>query len=121
MWSKYKARKTCIDGIWFDSKKESQRYVYLRDAQKRGDIRNLRMQVKYTLIPAQYETDRIGRMAGKIRGRLLEREVSYIADFVYIDENGVEVVEDVKGMRTPSYKIKRKLMLYMHGIRITEV
>ena len=121
MWNKYRARKTTIDNITFDSKKEAMRYVFLRDSQKRGDISHLQMQVKYVLIPAQYECDRTGRFAGKIRGRLLEREVSYRADFVYIDGNGREVVEDVKGMRTPEYRIKRKLMLFIHGIRITEV
>lgn len=121
MWSKYRAKKTEVDGIIFDSKKEAMRYMYLRDSQKRGDISNLQIQVKYVLIPAQYECDRTGRLAGKIRGRLLEREVSYRADFVYTDADGREVVEDVKGMRTPAYKIKKKLMLFVHGIRITEV
>lgn len=123
MWgvNKYRAKKTEVDGILFDSKREATRYIYLRDAQKRGEISNLRMQVKYLLIPAQYEQDRTGRMAGRIRGRLLEREVSYIADFVYINEDGEEVVEDVKGMRTAAYTIKRKLMLKVYGIRIVEV
>lgn len=120
MWSKYKAKKTEIDGIIFDSKREANRYMYLRDSQKRGDIWNLQMQVKYVLIPAQYEHDRTGRMSGKIRGRLLERECSYYSDFEYDDEDGHHV-EDVKGVKTPAYAIKRKLMLHVHGIRITEV
>lgn len=123
MWgvNKYRAKKTTVDNVTFDSKREATRYIYLRDAQKRGEISNLRMQVKYLLIPAQYEQDRTGRMAGRIRGRLLEREVSYIADFVYINEDGEEVVEDVKGMRTAVWVLKRKLMLYVHNIRVWEV
>lgn len=121
MWNKYKAKKTQVDGIWFDSKKEAQRFIYLRDSMKRGDISDLQMQVKFLLIPAQYEHDRTGRLSGKIRGRLLEREVTYKADFVYKDANGNEVVEDVKGVRTPVWKIKRKLMLYVHNIRVVEV
>ena len=62
-----------------------------------------------------------GKVCGKIKGRLLEREISYRADFQYIDKDGNLVVEDVKGMRTKEYVLKRKMMLYFHGIRITEV
>lgn len=121
MWSKYRAKRTEVDGISFASKKEAVRYMYLRDAQKRGDITDLQMQVKYILIPAQYEEDREGKRSGKIKGRLIERECSYFADFQYRDARGNLIVEDVKGMRLPAYKIKKKLMLYIHGIRITEV
>ena len=121
MWSKYKAKKTTIDGLTFDSKAEANRYLYLRDSQKRGDIRNLRLQVKYVLIPAQYEEEREGKKAGKIKRRLLEREVSYRSDFEYDDMNGNHIVEDVKGMKTKEYILKRKMMLYFFGIRITEV
>jgi hypothetical protein len=53
------------------------------------------------------------------RGKLLEREVAYIADFVYT-EDGKRIVEDSKGFKTKDFIIKRKLMLYMHGIRIKE-
>ena len=75
-------------------------------------IRDLRRQVKYVLIPSQHE--------GQYK-KLLERECSYIADFVYTDvESGKEVVEDTKGVRTDAYKIKRKLMLFKYGIRIKE-
>ena len=54
------------------------------------------------------------------KGKLLERECAYIADFVYT-ENGKIVVEDTKGLRTKDYIIKRKLMLYVHNIRVREV
>jgi hypothetical protein len=81
------------------------------------------MQVKYVLIPAQYETyERYGKKGQRLKDgqRVLEKECSYIADFVY-EENGIEVVEDTKGIKTKDYIIKRKLMLYVHGIRVKEV
>ena len=92
----------------FDSKKEKHRAFELKMLEKKGIIQNLRMQVKYELIPSQY-----------ISGKCVERSCSYIADFVY-KEDGKEVVEDVKGMRTNEYIIKRKLMLYIHKIKIKE-
>lgn len=118
--SKYGAKKTLVDGIEFDSKKEAKRYSELKLLEKAGIIQDLRMQVKYLLIPAQREPDTVGKRGGRIRGKLLEREVSYVADFVY-EENGKTVVEDTKGMRTKEYILKRKMMLYVHGIRIREV
>ena len=104
MSSKYRNRKTVIDGITFDSKKEGQRYQELKLLQRAGKIRNLRMQVEFELIPKQ---------AG-------ERACKYKADFVY-HLAGEMVVEDVKGKRTREYIIKRKLMLWRHGIKIVEV
>lgn len=119
-YSKYKAQKTSINGITFDSKKEAGRYQELCVLEKAGIIRNLRLQVKYVLIPAQREPDTIGPRGGRKQGKLIEHEVSYIADFVY-EENGQTVVEDTKGVKTPEYIIKRKLMLWVHGIRVKEV
>lgn len=120
--SKYGAEKVTIDGITFDSKKEANRYRELKILEKIGEITNLQMQVKYVLIPAQREPDTVGKRGGIIKGKLIEREVSYIADFVYRDiKTGAWVIEDTKGMRTHEYIIKRKLMLYRHGIRIKEV
>lgn len=103
------------------SKKEHYRSATLQMMQRAGAIANLREQVKYELIPAQY-----GKCGKDFKGRttraLLERACSYIADFVYTDcKTGQTIVEDTKGMRTREYVIKRKLMLYMHGIRIKEV
>lgn len=106
---KYKNKKVVIDGITFDSKKEAARYKELKTLEKSGVISNLQRQVKYVLIPAQREDK-----------KLIERECSYYADFVYI-RDGEQVVEDTKGVRTPEYIIKRKLMLYVHKIRIKEV
>lgn len=108
---KYKNRKVMIDGIKFDSKKEANRYQELKLMQRAGIIRDLQRQVKYVLIPSQKGDD----------GRVIERPCTYIADFVYIDENGKTVVEDTKGYRTNDYKIKRKLMLYIHGVKINEI
>ena len=119
---KYNAKKVEVDGITFDSKKEYRRYLELKALEKAGIIKNLERQVKYTLIPAQREPDTIGSRGGVKKGKLIERECSYYADFVYtIKETGETVVEDVKGMRTPEYKIKRKLMLYIHNIKIKEI
>lgn len=112
--NKYNAQKCKINGSVYDSRKEAQRYQVLLLLQKSGQISDLERQKKYVLIPAQRDED----------GKLIEREVAYVADFVY-KENGKEVVEDVKGYKEgASYRIfaiKRKLMLYIHGIRIREV
>lgn len=119
--SKYHARKLTIDGITFDSRREARRYCELKLLAKAGEITGLCRQQKFVLIPAQREPDTIGPRGGKHKGQLLERECAYIADFVYIDQDGNLVVEDTKGVRTPEYVIKRKLMLWLHGIRIKEV
>ena len=118
--SKYNNRKVRRDGVTFDSRKEFRRYEELQLLQQAGEIANLRRQVKFVLIPTQREPSQIGTRGGVKKGKLLERECSYIADFVYV-ENGKIVVEDTKGLRTKDYIIKRKLMLYMHNIRIREV
>lgn len=118
--TKYHSKKITLDGQEFDSKKEAKRWAELWYLQRAGQISGLERQVKFVLIPAQREPDRIGVRGGTIRGKVLEREVAYYADFVY-RENGETVVEDAKGMRTKDYIIKRKLMLWVHGIRVREV
>lgn len=118
--SKYNNRKVRRDGLTFDSKKEHKRYNELLLLEQAGEIRNLRRQVKFVLIPTQREPSQIGSRGGVKKGKLLERECSYIADFVY-SQNGKMVVEDTKGIRTKDYIIKRKLMLYVHNIRVREV
>lgn len=108
---KYHARKTYIDNIKFDSKKEAKRYLELRDKLAKKEIEQLRLQVKYDLLPKQVDE----------KGKCLERKCTYRADFVYIDKKtGKEVVEDCKGMKTPEYKLKKKMMLFFYGIRIFE-
>lgn len=118
--SKYGAKKVTVNGITFDSQKEYRRFRELVLLERAGRIQDLQRQVKFVLIPAQYEPDIIGKRGGVKRGKLLERECSYIADFVYT-EDGKQVVEDTKGFRTQEYIIKRKLMLKEHGIRVREM
>jgi len=116
---KYRNKKTVVDGITFDSKKEAARYKELKMMEKAGLIEGLQRQVKFVLIPAQREPDTFGPRGGRHKGRLIEREHSYYADFTYY-ENGEFVVEDVKGVRTDVYRLKKALMLKEHGIRIKE-
>ena len=107
--TKYGNRKVIHDGIEFDSVKEAHRYCELKLMQRAGVISDLQLQVSFELIPSQ-----------RVDGKVVERAVNYIADFVY-KQDGVQVVEDTKGMRTKEYIIKRKLMLYIHNIRIKEI
>lgn len=122
--SKYKNLKVNFGNITFDSKKESRRWQELCLLQRAGQITDLQRQVKFVLIPTQYE--KFPRYSTKTGKRLkdgirtLEQECSYVADFVYM-KDGKQVVEDTKGFKTPEYIIKRKLMLERHGIRIKEV
>lgn len=118
--NKYRNRQVTVDGIVFDSIKEAKRFQELRLLERAGAISGLRRQVKYILIPAQRDPDIIGKRGGVKKGKLLEKECAYLADFVY-EENGITVVEDTKGVRTKDYIIKRKLLLLNYGIRIREV
>jgi hypothetical protein len=121
--AKYHNKKIAVDGMTFDSLKEFHRYRELKLLERAGEIQNLETQVKFVLIPAQYEFyERYGTNGKKLKDgkRCLEKECAYKADFVYT-QNGKKVVEDTKGVRTKEYIIKRKLMLFMHGIRIKEV
>ena len=105
--SKYHSKKTTVDGITFDSKKEANRYCELKLLEKAGVIKGLFRQVKFELIPKH-----------TIDGITI-RATRYIADFTYY-ENGNLVVEDVKGYRTAEYKRKKKQMLEKYGIEIKE-
>ena len=103
--NKYGAKKV-IDpatGEKFDSKKEFYRWCGLRLMERAGKIKDLKRQVKFELMPKQ-------------KG---ERACYYIADFTYY-ENGQFVVEDCKGHKTEVYRLKKKLMLWVHGIKIKE-
>lgn len=104
--NKYGAKKIKdpATGYVFDSKREFIRWCELRLLERAGKLIWLKRQVKYELIPKQDG----------------ERACNYVADFVYCDTNGNIVVEDCKGFRTEGYKIKRKLMLWVHGIRVKE-
>ena len=125
MRSKYGSRKQTVSGITFDSCREAGRFQELRLLERAGEISDLRLQVKYVLIPTQrapsFEVYKRGPNKGRRKpGEVLEKECAYIADFVYV-KDGETVVEDAKGYRTDVYIIKRKLMLERYGIQIQEV
>lgn len=107
---KYGNTKVVDVGITFDSKAEHKRWQYLVLLQRAGEIRDLQLQVPFVLIPAQVSP------SGK-----KERPTVYLADFVYQTKEGTRVVEDVKGAVTPEFRLKRKLMLHVHGIEVKEV
>ena len=127
-------KKCVLDGIEFDSRREAGRYRELKLLERAGKITDLCLQVRYELIPAAFEEVPTGEVykRGERKGEpkykrvCVEHGVDYIADFVYL-EDGNTVVEDAKGYRDPesaTYKVfvlKRKLMLYLHGIRVKEV
>lgn len=119
--SKYGNRRVFRNGKWFDSAHEADRFVQLSLMQKAGRISDLQTQVPFELIPTQREPDTVGKRGGVKLGKCIEKSCVYYADFVYIDKDGNKVVEDSKGVKTEAYKIKKKLMLYRHGIRIKEV
>lgn len=98
-WSKYHAKKCEIDGIKFASKMEGARYVELKLLEQAGEIKDLKLQVSYPIIVNGYKI------------------CKYIADFVY-KENGKIIVEDKKGVLTPAFRLKQKLMRAVHNIEI---
>lgn len=106
---KYANVRSEYGGETFDSKAELARWVDLQLLRKGKVITDLQRQVSFELIPKQV------RPSGGV-----ERPCCYVADFVYF-EGGKRVVEDVKGALTPEYRLKRKLMLHVHGIEIREI
>ena len=107
-YPKYHSTKVGLDGMTFDSRKEAERYAELKIMQKAGKINDLKCQVEFELLPSQRDG-----------GKVIERAVKYKADFTY-KEDGELIVEDVKGFKTKDYILKRKMMLFFHGIRIKE-
>lgn len=105
--SKFGAIKTTVDGFTFDSKKEASRYIVLRDMQKRGEISDLELQVRFELSITGIDGTK-------------HKIADYIADFCYDLRDGTPIVEDVKGVLTDVYKLKRKLMLAIYGVQILE-
>lgn len=126
--SKYHSRKIIRDGMTFDSIKEYRRFCELALLQKAGSITDLKRQVEFELIPSQFEEIPTGELykrgekkgMPKMKRVCVEQSVKYVADFVYI-ENGKTIVEDTKGFQTKDYILKRKMMLYLKGIRINEI
>lgn len=106
--NKYHNKKTTIDGILFDSMREGNYYTKLKLMQNAGLIWNLELQKKYIL-----------QASFTFNGKKI-REISYYADFVYEDKDGLHVV-DTKGYRTDTYKLKKKLFIKKYGIDIEEI
>ena len=104
---KYNNQKIVYKGAVYDSKKELNRWLELQALEQAGKITDLKRQVRFNLIPAQN---------GKHRH---ERPCVYNADFVYL-RDGEQVVEDAKGAKTAEYIMKRKMMLFIHGISVME-
>jgi hypothetical protein len=119
--SKYKAKKTVIDGITFDSKREAKYYQELKLKEEAGLISELELQKEFVLIPVQREPSTFSKSGKEKQGKVIERKCSYFADFYYKDADGNYHCIDSKGFRTADYRIKRKLLLWVHGIKIEEV
>ena len=121
MWNKYGNKKVeTLDGT-FDSKGEHLRWLFLKDAERRGEIYNLRRQVTYTLVPPVHYTKTVQlKTKEKQVERVWTREVTYTADFVY-DYKGETIVEDFKGMPNDRWQMKKALMAFVHGIYVREV
>lgn len=102
-YSKYNAKKTNVDGIKFDSIREADRYCELKLLEKAKEIRNLELQPRF-LLQDKFK-DKMGTT---------HRKIEYVADFSYIDNDGKAIVEDVKGVLTDVYKIKKKMFLKIY-------
>lgn len=105
---KYRNQRTVVDGITFDSKREAQRWHELCLVQRAGIISNLRRQVAFELAPGV-------KFAGAKRAQPALR---LIVDFTYRDEHGQQVLEDVKGVVTTAFTIKRHLLKAVHGLEV---
>lgn len=103
--NKFHAIKTVVDGITFDSKREAKRYQDLKLLQRAGEIQDLVVD-KASL---RYKLEVNGVLIGK-----------YTGDFGYT-EKGVRILEDVKGVRTRDYILRKKLMKALYGIDIKEI
>lgn len=111
MRNKYRNVKTVVDGIEFSSKKEALYYMHYSVLEKLGDIKDLKLQPRFNF-PINGEN---------VRYVESKREMAYVADFSFIDNENVYRVVDAKGFKTPDYKIKRALMKAVHGIEVEEV
>lgn len=105
---KYGAKRVTVDGVTFASKREAHRYRQLQLLVRAGEIRDLRLQVPFPITVVNVQTGEITAVA------------KYLADFVY-ERDGRQVIEDCKGFRTETYKLKKKEVEACYGVRITEV
>jgi dsDNA-binding SOS-regulon protein len=100
--TKYRAIRSEADGIWFPSKKERDRYAALKLLERAGKITDLTLQPSFTLTVNAIKV------------------ATYRADFQYTTKTGEVIIEDVKGMKTPVYKLKKKMVEAQYGIKVTE-
>ena len=122
MKRKYHNKIVKYDGLEFDSKKEMYRYIRLKSMQDEGLISDLRLQVPFEIIPAIYEEQEVQlKTKTKYVTKCVQRAAHYVADFVYKDASGNEIVEDTKGVRTHDYELKKKMMRAFLGITIKEI
>ena len=122
--NKYRNKKVSFQGEEFDSKRELQRYIVLKDAESKGIIQNLQKQVKFELIP-KIEEDVVVHLKrkDKIQRKTIQLPIVYRADFVY-EKDGVMVVEDVKisdYLLPKDYILKEKLFRWKYGFSIKRV
>ncbi len=119
--NKYHNKKVVVEGITFDSKRESERYLVLKDAQSKGFISDLKLQPKFVLVPAIKEQYiKHLKTKDKICERTVQLPITYTADFEYV-KDGERIIEDVKAskfMLPKEFTIKVKLMRYFHGIEV---
>ena len=109
-YNKYGNKKTVVDNIKFDSKKEAKRYTELKILLNAKMIKDLELQPRFLLLDKYKQDDKT------------IRKIEYVADFRYYDnELEKEIVEDVKGMKTPIYKLKKKWLEGTTNYRITEI
>lgn len=108
---KYGNKKTVIDGQVFDSQAEARRWIDLRLLEKAGRIAYLERQVVIELLPKVKYSD----------ARRATPAVRYVADFCYVNVQGERVIEDVKGVRTPAYRLKKHMLKALHGLEVKEI
>lgn len=114
--SKYHNEPVIIDGIRYDSKNEALRHNFLKLMEQAGEISNLRYHVNYELIPAiKEEVIEHLKTKDKVVTKTVQSARYYEADFVYINKNGEEVVEDFKGQETDLFIFKAALFRYKYG------
>jgi len=117
--NKYNAKKTVVDGITFDSKKEAKRYQELKLLERAGEIDNLELQPVYQLTVASMNSDQFSTV-GKYIADFRYSKMDYGIKYPGLDRCIIKVVEDVKGVKTPLYRLKKKLMKAIYGIDILE-
>ena len=122
--NKYGNKKVEYNGLKFDSKKEKDRYIFLKEQEKLGNIQDLQLQVKYELIPAiKEEYVEHLKTKDRVRTRTVQLAITYTCDFQYY-KNGVIVTEDVKGspkFLDPCFLLKEKLFRWKFGYPIKRV